>query len=126
MNYAETVNESINYELLEKKERAKANLKWFLIPGIVGTILASLIAFGNGGAPSLGILEAIIVIPIVGVMMIYGVGSMVFGIHLVVQKLGIAILFFTLGGLLLVGAIIGLLVTPFIIARDIYYLAKKY
>ena len=126
MNYED--NYEIDYDLLEKKERAKKNLGWFLGVGIIGSIIL-LIAMGKDVFGSTyqasGLFATIFTVIFMFLVLLYCIGSIPMGVRLLFKVI-IPCNIYTLGICVILGMAIGLVVTPIILIRDIYYLAKKY
>ena len=123
MNYNDE-NNSINYDLFEKKERAKTNLMWFLGFGIIGTAIM-LIAGRKEVFGNFGLLELFIAIPVAVIFLVWAFGSIPIGVRLLFKVI-IPISLQGLGSCIILGTFIGFIVSPFILIRDIYYLVKKY
>ena len=123
------------YDLMEKKERAKTNLKWFFGFGIIGVIFMCVIVWKEiicnsvFSLANMNFPELIIVILTVILMFLMGIdgfGGIPIGVRLIFKLGFIPLNFYTLGLMVSIGAFIGAFVSPYIVIRDIYYLAKKY
>ena len=123
MNYSD----NIDYDLMEKKERAKRNLQWFLGVGAIGAIIL-MVSFTReniNAAFQENIIGGIAAIIIGFLILVCVLGSIPIGIRLIFKVI-MPCNFYTFGICVMVGYVVGLFVTPFIVIRDIYYLAKKY
>ena len=127
---------NIDYDLFEKKERAKTNLRLFFGFGIIGTIImvVAMIATAEvSPTESLsyfiqegGFIPAMIVLVVVGLMLIDAFGGIPIGVRLIFKSGIMPLNLYTLFIMVSIGIFVGAFISPFIVIRDIYYLAKKY